>query len=147
MKPSLKLYKPGVNRRVHLGCTAGLWTGIGIFLLIRGIILLKSGDGLWLIGAGVAVGSVKSFYILDRTALKGIKRISRFADNTCIGAVYSWKTWLLVIAMMGVGIVLRKMAISPLVVGTICVAIGWALAFSSRHAWKSWLSWKQGQGS
>ena len=144
MKPELKNFKPGVARRVHLGCTAGLWTGIGIFLLIRGIVLLKSGDGLWLIGAGLVLGSVKSFIILDRSALKGIERISRFADNTCIGAVYSWKTWLLVIGMMLFGITLRNLALSPLLVGTICVAIGWALVFSSRHAWKSWIAWKQG---
>ncbi len=147
MEPSLKRFKPGVDRRVHLGCTAGLWTGIGIFLLIRGIILLRSGNGLWLIAAGVVLGSLKSFFILDRTALKGIERISQFAENTCIGAVYSWKTWVLVIAMMLFGITIRKMSVSPLIVGTICVAIGWALAFSSRHAWKSWLAWKQGQGS
>jgi len=144
MRPDLKRFKPGVARRVHLGCTAGLWTGIGLFLLVRGIILLKSGEGLWLIGAGVVLGSVKSLVILDRSALKGIERIRLFADNTCLGAVYSWKTWLLVIGMMLFGITLRHLPLSPLIVGTLCVAIGWALAFSSRHAWRSWLAWKQG---
>jgi hypothetical protein len=144
MKQGLKRFKPGVTRRVHLGCTAGLWTAIGIFLSVRGIILLKSGNGLWLIVVGLLLGSAKSFIILDRSALRGIDRISRFADNTCIGAVYSWKVWLLVLGMMMMGIILRNLSLSPLLVGTMCVAIGWALVFSSRYAWKSWVTWEQG---
>lgn len=142
MERGFKRFKPGVARRVHLASAAGLWTSIGLFLLTRGIILLKGGDALWLTGAGVVLGSVKSFVILDRSAQKGIERIKKFADNTCIGAVYSWKTWLLVLAMMGMGITMRSLTISPLLVGTLYVAIGWALIFSSRHAWKSWIDWK-----
>lgn len=141
MTDGFKRFKPGVSPRVHLACAAGLWTGIGVFLLIRGTILLKSGSGLWLVAAGIFLGSLKSFLILDRSARRGIDRISRFADNTCIGAVYSWKTWLLVLAMMGMGILVRTLAFPPLLVGTACVAIGWALIFSSRYGWQSWTNW------
>ena len=143
MADGLKRFKPGVSPRIHLVCAAALWTGIGGFLLVRGIILLKSGGGLWLIVAGVVLGSLKSFVVLDRSASRGIERISRFSDNTCIGAVYSWKTWLLVLAMMAMGVMIRTLNLPVLPVGTLCVAIGWALIFSSRYGWQRWVSWNK----
>ena len=66
----------------------------------------------------------------------GIERILRFSGTTCLGAVYSYKTWLLVVAMMAVGFLLRQSAIPKSVLVTLYVAIGWALVLSSRHAWR-----------
>ncbi len=109
-----------------------------MFLLVRGIILLKSGDGLWLIGAGALLGLIKSFVVLDRSARRVIVRIGQFADHTCIGAVYSWKTWLLVLAMVAFGIVIRQVAGGWILsIGTVCVAIGSGLIYSSRLAWRA----------
>lgn len=143
MTEGFNRFKPGVSPRVHLACAAGLWTAIGGFLLLRGIILLKNDSGVWLIVAGILLGSLKSLLILDRSARRGIERISTFADNTCIGAVYSWKTWLLVLTMMAMGILVRTLDFPPLLVGTVCVAIGWALIFSSRYGWQSWITWNK----
>lgn len=144
MNNGLRRFKPGVAPRVHVACAAALWTGIGLFLLLRAIILLKNGSGLWLIGAGLILGSLKSRFILDGVSRRGIERIGRFADNTCIGAVYSWKSWLLVLTMMVLGIVMRHLGISPLITGTACATVGWALVFSSRHAWEAWFDWNKG---
>ena len=143
MHHSLKRFKPGVAPRIHLACAAGLWTAIGFFLVLRAIMLLKSSDNMWLIGAGVILGSLKSLLILDRSSRKGVERIKRFADNTCIGAVYSWKTWLLVLTMMFFGMLVRHLQVSPLIVGTVLAAVGWALIFSSRHAWAAWANWNR----
>ncbi|MBE0583407.1 MAG: hypothetical protein IH612_06535 [Desulfofustis sp.] len=140
----IKRFKPGVAPPVHLLCAALLWSAAGAFLLVRGIILLKTGDGLWLSGAGVLLGLVKSRIILDRAAHRGIMRIKQFADHTCIGAVYSWKTWLLVLAMMVFGIMVRQATGWSLTIGTVCVAVGSALVYSSRLAWQALLHWKRG---
>ncbi|MCB2217319.1 hypothetical protein [Desulfofustis glycolicus] len=131
-------FKPGVAPTVHLLLAALFWSGAGLFLLVRGIILLKSGDGLWLIGAGILLGFVKSFFILDRSARRVIMRIGQFGDHTCIGAVYSWKTWFLVLAMIVSGITIRQTIDGwSLSIGTICVAIGCGLIYSSRFAWRA----------
>ncbi|MDX9894965.1 MAG: hypothetical protein RBS34_05955 [Desulfofustis sp.] len=122
---------------VHLLCAALLWSGAGIFLLVRGIILLKNDEYVWLIGAGVLLGLIKSRMILDRVARDGVARIAGFTGTICIGAVYSWKTWLLVLAMMVFGIALRRLQVTPLLVGGICVAVGSALVYSSRFAWEA----------
>jgi hypothetical protein len=145
MTEGFRRFKPGVSPRAHLACAAGLWTGIGGFLLVRGIILLKNDGAVWLIVAGILFGSLKSILILDRSARKGIERIGKFADNTCIGAVYAWKTWLLVLGMMATGILVRTLGLPPSLVGTVCVAVGWALIFSSRYGWRSWTTWNKTQ--
>jgi hypothetical protein len=139
MRQRLKRFKPGVERSAHLFCTAGLWTAIGVFLIFRGIGYLKSTEHIWLIVAGIILGSLKSRLILDRAALKGVARIKQFADNTCIGAVYSWKTWILVAAMICFGVWLRHSSVPAALIGTLYIGIGWALFFSSRHAWLAWI--------
>ena len=134
-------FKPGVARRVHIFSAALLWTFIGGLLLYRGFSYLLPGGEIWPVVLGIAAGTVKSYLILDRSARKGLERIGKFSDKTCIGAVYSWKTWLLVLIMMLAGFLIRGLSLPPAVTGTICLAIGWALVFSSRHAWSRWASW------
>jgi hypothetical protein len=87
--------------------------------------------------AGV-LGTLKSLLILDKTARRSIQRIILLKDGTCLGAVYSWKTWLLVLVMMIAGVILRKVTQPGPIIGTLYCAIGWALCFSSRLGWYQW---------
>jgi len=94
----------------------------------------------WIAIPALIAGTLKSLFILDRSAKKGVYRILELADGTCLGAVYSAKTWLLVLVMMGGGMVLRHSGLSKGLLGGIYVMIGWALFYSSRHAWQAWRS-------
>lgn len=134
--------KPGVSPKTHVLCAALLWTIIGLLLTQRGITYLVQEDLLLAAVAGIILGSLKSRYILDKSAMQGVERIKQFADNTCIGAVYSWKTWVLVVAMMLFGLLVRSSPIPKVYIGIICIAIGWALIRSSRFGWKAWFNWK-----
>ncbi len=142
MAGAIGKFKPGVARKIHILSAALLWTIIGGLLLYRGVSYLVQGGGLWLVLPGIAAGTIKSYVILDGAARRGLERIRNFSDNTCIGAVYSWKTWLIVLAMMAFGIVMRHLSMPFSIIGTICVAIGWSLVFSSRHGWREWFNWK-----
>ena len=132
--------KPGVSKSVHLFAAPFLWTAIGIMLMIRGFEWIGTGTARWMIIAAIMLGTLKSLLVLDKTAKKGVKRILELGDNTCIGAVYSWKTWLLVALMICFGITMRKLTEPGLIIGTIYMAIGWALCLSSRHGWFHWFS-------
>lgn len=83
-------------------------------------------------------GGCKSLFVLDRTAKKGIKRILTFSDGTCIGAVYSLKTWMLVLVMIAGGYVLRTLGLPHNFLAFVFFTVGGALLFSSRHAWMAW---------
>jgi len=135
----LSRFKPAVSRRTLLFMSALMWTMIGLLLLAKGSYRLFQvpQTRLLLVGAAFAVGSLKSLFILDRSARRAIERILLFQDGTCLGAVYSVKTWILVLCMMSMGVILR----SYLPVMLLCfllLTIGWALLFSSRLVWRAW---------
>ena len=135
-------FKPGVSPKTHLFCASALWTVIGLFLMYRGITYLTPDYFLPLSIIGIILGSLKSYLVLNKAASRGVERIKRFGDNTCIGAVYSWRTWLLVLGMILLGVILRMSPIAPDFIGTVCIAIGWALLFSSRYPWQQWFRWQ-----
>ena len=141
-KQGLSRLKPGVNRRVHLFAAPLLWTVVGASLLVRGWVWIGPGQTRWFVLLALALGTVKSLLILDKTARRVLARIIRLRDGTCLGAVYSWKTWLLVVLMMGSGIALRRYSAPGVVIGTLYAAVGWALLLSSRLGWLEWFRWK-----
>lgn len=130
--------KPGVSRQVHLFAAPFLWTAVGAILIARGWNWLGPGVGkLWLLAA-LVLGTLKSTLVLDMVVRRSVERITRFGDNTCLGAVYSWKSWLLAALMAGSGIYLRHLVRPGPVIGTLYCAIGWALCYSSRLGWFRW---------
>lgn len=135
-----RLGKPGVPRSVHLFAAPFLWTAIGSMLMIRGFSWMGAENSRWLLIASVLLGTLKSLLILDRVARKAIDRIVQFQDGTCLGAIYSWKSWLIVAMMMATGFVLRRVGHPGQLVGALYCAIGWALCFSSRLGWAQWYS-------
>lgn len=141
MQQNKKSFKPGVSRSVHLFAAPFLWTAIGTLLMVRGFGWIGAGAARWLVLLGLVIGTIKSRLILDKTARKSLQRILEMNDNTCIGAVYSWKTWLLVALMMTFGITMRKLTDPGLIIGTLYMAIGWALVLSSRLGWMQWFKW------
>jgi hypothetical protein len=132
------LAKPGVSRSVHLCAAPFLWSAIGGLLLFRGWGWLDPGRGRLLLLAAGLLGTLKSLFILDKIARHSLQRIVLFKDDTCLGAVYSWKTWLLVFLMMAAGFVLQTITQPGPFIGTLYCAIGWSLCLSSRLGWQQW---------
>jgi len=141
MKKRLSRFKPGVPTRTHLLLSAVLWTTIGLLLLAKGAFrLTQVADWQPLVAGGaILAGSLKAYFILDKSARRGINRILAFKDGTCLGAVYSVKTWILVLCMMGMGVILRSSSIPLVYLSFLYLTIGWALLLSSRLAWSAWL--------
>lgn len=140
-KEILKSFKPAVNRKVHLLAAALLWTVVGSLLIVRGWSWIDPAKNIWFVPIALVVGTIKSLIILDRSAKRGVERITRMRDGSCLGAVYSWKTWLLVGLMATSGVLLRTFFEPGKYIGTIYVAVGWALLLSSRYGWQEWLRW------
>ncbi len=145
-KHNLRRLKPGVNRAVHLFAAPLLWTVVGSMLVIRGAGWIDTGYAWGCFILALIVGTAKSVFILDKTARRGVDRIVDLQDGTCLGAVYSWKSWILVVLMMTSGILFRVFFVPGSILGTVYVAIGWALILSSRHGWFAWLKWIKRKG-
>ena len=139
MANGLSRFKPAVSRNTLLVLSALLWTLIGLMLLAKGCYRLFQlpQSHPFIVAAAFVAGSLKSIFILDASARRAIDRILRFQDGTCLGAVYSVKTWILVLCMMSMGVILRSYLPVKLL-SFILLTIGWALLFSSRLAWRTW---------
>lgn len=134
----MTMKKPGVSQQTHLFLAALLWSVVGISLAERGFNWLVDADDLLLALPAIVAGMLKSYFILDRTAEKNLVRIGSFQGKTCIGGVYSVKTWILVILMIGAGRLLRNSGLPLELLGFIYTAIGVGLFFSSRLIWRRW---------
>ncbi len=132
-------FKPGAGQQTHLLAAALIWSLVGTGLLIFGIILLLGEYGYLLLASALLIGSLKGYFVLQRSAEKNISRIRGFTEKTCLGAVFSAKMWVLVLVMAGSGRWLRlSSGISPGLIGFLYTAVGWALLFSSRLFWREW---------
>lgn len=146
MASGLSRLKPGVNKRTHLFLSAILWTGISLLLITKGGFRLSNleewDQQILIIILAFLAGSFKAYFILDKSARRVVNRILNFKDGTCLGAVYSVKTWILVLCMMGMGVILRNSALPINLICLLYLSIGWALLLSSRLVWKVWLTGK-----
>lgn len=140
MDPSFSRYKPAAKTRTLLLLSASLWTFIGAMLITKGLVRLAPLPEYKLIVvlSACIAGAVKARFMLDRAAVKGVARILTLEDGTCLGAVYSVKTWLLVLCMIGMGVILRNSALPMALLSFIYLTIGLALIASSRHGWRAW---------
>ena len=130
-------FKPGVSLRTHHIVAASIWSGVGLMLLIRGSSYLFGSGSQWLLILAIVVGTCKSLFILDKSARKNLNRLSHKKDGACLGGVYSVKMWIMIVAMIILGKILRSSGLPAEFVGVLYAAIGWALLFSSRLLWNN----------
>ena len=140
MGTPLSRFKPAAKTKTLLLLSAGLWTCIGCMLISKGLCRLASIPEYKALIVLVAciTAALKSKFILDRVAQRGVQRILTFKDGTCLGAVYSGKTWLLVLCMAGMGGILRNSSLPVTLLSCIYLTIGLSLVASSRHGWRAW---------
>ncbi len=146
----LETHKPAASQRLHLMLAASMWTIVGTLLLIFGLTWVIRSDEIpraILIVLAVAVGVVKSRWILDRTAWRIISRIHARGDNRCVGGFLSMRTCLLVAVMASAGRWLRGGALSLCIVGPLYIAVGVALVLSARRLWIAWYGHRKGRTS
>jgi hypothetical protein len=138
----MPLPEPAVSRRALVLTAAVLWTVAGGVLVTRA--------SLWLIGSGVwgiliatvsiAVGMFKGWFVFVRIARKNDKRITELSpnkDKICVFAFQAMQSYLVVFAMITLGLLLRLSPIPRLWLAAIYLAIGSALLFSSLVYWKA----------
>jgi hypothetical protein len=133
-----------------LALVSGLiWMAVGLWLLPLGLNLLLSSIiesgryplieslaphmGGWeqtvtiLIAAGLFIGYFKGRYVLGKSAKRGIERITTFPNPTNFSNIYSLKYYILLGAMIGLGVSIKLFGLPNDIRGFVDVAIGAAL--------------------
>jgi len=138
----MPLPEPAVSRRT-LTLTAGaLWSIAGLILIGRAVIWLHDATLAVLLLAALfaAAGLVKGKYVLAKIARRNVKRIRELSPHkpkVCIFAFQAMQSYLIVIAMITAGILLRLSPLPRHWLAMLYIAIGAALEWASVVYWKT----------
>ncbi|PJD98256.1 MAG: hypothetical protein CK425_00830 [Parachlamydia sp.] len=142
-----------VSHKTLVAISGSVWIGVGLFLLQLGIGLLLEAMRIQLIvqtdkfpilnflagmgGVKVAalmlvilsliVGFFKGRFVLRKTVVRSVARIRSFPDPTMIYHLYSKGNIVLILAMMGLGMLMRFLGVASDVRAFIDIAVGMAL--------------------
>jgi hypothetical protein len=133
-------FKPAASRKTMLFIAALFWTVVGCGLMVRGVGILLEGDHYFLMATAVCLGTVKAFMVFEKSARKNVVRIQEKEEGSCLGGIFSFKSWLLILVMIAFGRLLRLSGLHLSVYGMVVVAVGWGLFLASRVVWMEWNS-------
>jgi hypothetical protein len=131
---------PRASSRTRLLTAALAWTSVGLFLICKGVWISREAPVAQLSGslAGIGLGVIKAWLILDRVAKKIVSRIGLKPHNACLGGLFSFRNWILILLMIVLGRIVGESHLSGTLTTCIYVMLGSGLAFSSRLMWSAW---------
>lgn len=111
-----------------------MWTGIGIMLISLALswLIEYEYDKNWIyIICGIIMALIIHHFGFLKIVDKNLGRIKSLDPKTCVFAFMSWKSYMLVIIMIAMGILLRRSPIPRNLLSIIYIGIGLALVLSS----------------
>ena len=128
--------KPAVSKYWLIALAGLMWSLVGIMLCRMAYIWLKALPWHWALSLG-SLGLISALTVnrfgFSKIALKNIARLCLLPDKTCIFAFQAWKSYLLIIFMIILGITMRHSPIPRHFLAVIYATMGGALFFSSFH--------------
>lgn len=135
----LKKLNPAVSKYWLIALAGLMWSIVGLMLCRLAYIWLTAVN--WSLGLplglmGIISALVVYAYGFSKIALRNIHRLCLLSDKSCIFAFQAWKSYLIIIFMIVLGMVLRKSPIPSHFLAVIYAAIGGALFVSSFHFYR-----------
>jgi hypothetical protein len=130
---NLKRFTPLVDKRVLVLLAGLMWCGVGIMLVsfAVGWLLPLSGteQGLYYAIGFLVAMPVHHFGFL-KIADKNLKRLLPITEKKCVFSFMTWKSYIIVLIMVSMGIMLRHSSIPKRYLSIIYNGIGLALFLS-----------------
>lgn len=129
----IKKFKPAVPKKVLLMFAGVMWCCVGIMLISMAIHWLNIYEGnpwFFIIPGCIAALIIHHFGFL-KIVDKNLGRISQLPGKPCVFSFMPWKSYLLIIIMVAMGITLRHSAMPKQYLSVIYLGIGLALFLSS----------------
>ena len=130
----LEKYKPAAEKNLLVLMAGIVWVGVGIMLLVLAFSWLEADadSNIYLFGGvGLVLALLVHHFGFLRIVDKNLKRIIPMKGKKCVFSFITWKSYLLIIVMMTMGIMLRHSSIPKPYLAIIYTAIGLALILSS----------------
>jgi len=133
---NLEKFKPAVSKYLLMALAGLMWGVVGIMLCRMAFIWLRAVPVRWALSLG-SLGLISALaayrFGFSKIALKNIFRLCLLPDKTCIFAFQAWKSYLIIIFMVTLGLTLRHSPFPKHFLAVIYETIGGALLFSSFH--------------
>jgi len=134
MNSFLKKFDPAVDKRVLIVLSGMIWSIVGIILCrlaVQWLAQTTRQHAIWLGVAGFVLALVVHHFLFLRLLYKNIDRILSKEGRVCVFAFQPWKSYLIVIIMIGMGIMLRHSALPKPYLAVIYIGFGGAMILSS----------------
>ena len=136
---TLSHLKPTVPKCWLFTASGVMWSAVGIMMCATGIGWVANrglvrGMGLEL--AGLILAMLFFRWWFGSIAQKNIRRLRRLPDRGCFFAFQAWKSYLIIMVMIALGISLRHSSIPKHVLAVVYTAIGGALILGSFHYYR-----------
>jgi hypothetical protein len=126
--------KPAVDKRVLLFLAGFMWFGVGTMLLHLSFGWLKALQGnsaLLFGGAGIVIALIVHHFGFLKIVDKNLDRILPMQGTTCVFAFITWKSYLMIVVMVAMGMLLRHSFLPKPYLSVVYTGIGLALVLSS----------------
>lgn len=130
-----------VTRKQHFIDAALFWTITGVVMGIFGFKWVWLGfepkTAVLLAFVAATVGLLKGHFVIAKSAKRSITRIENLPERSPFYQLFNKGTWILILAMMSLGMIIRSLGIEKSYRGLVLSAIGIALLWASRHFWNA----------
>ena len=127
-------YKPAVTNTFLLFVAGIVWECVGIMLLFLAFswLLAASNIDIYLYsGAGILLALLVHHFGFLKIVDKNLKRILQMNGKRCLFSFIPWKSYLIIVAMVAMGVLLRHSMIPKKDLAILYIGIGLALILSS----------------
>ena len=137
--------KPAVSRYWLISLAGLVWSAVGVMLSRLAYLWLTAvplGRAMVLGISGIFLALIAYRFGFSRIAEKNIYRIRQFSEKGCIFAFQAWKSYLIIVIMVALGLFLRHSPLPKQYLAVVYLAVGGALFLSSFHYYA--LLWQVG---
>jgi len=143
----LSFVKPAAPKTWLIAIAGLVWSIVGLMLCrmaYHWLAPLPLSKIAFLGTAGLCLALLAYFVLFAGLARKNIQRIDQYVDRSCIFAFQAWKSYLIIILMISLGVVIRHTPFPRSYLAVIYAAMGGALLLASLHYY-GWL-WTTARG-
>jgi hypothetical protein len=130
---NIRKYTPSVDKRILVLLSGLMWCGVGIMLISFAFGWLKSVNSreqFFLYSAGFLMAMPIHHFGFLKIADRNIERLMPATEKKCLFSFMTWKSYIIVIIMVSMGIALRHSSIPKRYLSVLYSGIGLALFLS-----------------
>jgi hypothetical protein len=126
-------FKPAVPKKILLVIAGAMWCCVGIMLTSMAVhwLYVYNGNPWFFAVPGLTAALLIHHFGFLKIVDKNLGRISRLPGKLCVFSFISWKSYLIIIVMVTMGITLRHSSVPKQYLSVLYLGIGMALFLSS----------------